>query len=614
VSFHPPLRGALKELIEAHDWAASAIGPRTQWPRTLSGYVAMILELRTPAIVFWGPEQTQIYNDGYALIMGPRHPRFLGESYRACWPDTYPTIYPWMRAVLDRGETVNVERTYIPVTRHGFDEEAWFSFTFTPLVDDAGAIAGILQLVIEMTEVVLEGRRAATLRSIASLGPEEALLRNRDDVPSFLIGPATSETAERIGDTFVVPIRRNDDDPVTQSISFGISPRLRFDKSYRDFFESVAREIAAGHAAEQERLAQREAEIERRNLVEYFAQAPTPMCILNASDLAVVFANEPYARLIGRDVVGRSVREVFTDEELAPFAPAIERVVRTGEDFSGTELPFRDHLLDIVFHALRDSDGAVRRVLVYIQDVTHVVQARRRAEALADDLRDAVRVRDDFLSIASHELRTPVTAMKLQSELALRRVNGAADSTQPLLAFLTRAQRGIARITKLIDEMLDVSRIQRGRMEPHLETFDVSQLVVEALEHLREQLEAAMITVELVAPKTDVIADRSRLDQVFTNLVTNVVRYAPGAPLTVTVVRVDQRVEIAVRDHGPGIRIEDQARIFEQFERLVPSTGVSGLGLGLFIARQMISAQGGSLRVESAPGHGACFVIDLPSA
>src|SRR4051812_22086380 len=162
----PSVDGELSRLIRERDWSGSALGARETWPRSLHNYLSMILELPTAAIIFWGPDQIQLYNDGYAVIMGPRHPRYLAAPYRECWPDTYPLIYPWMQKVLTTGEVIRVDRTHIPVTRYGFTEEAYFSFTFSPLRDDHGRIAGILQPVVEVTSTVLSERRADTLRAL----------------------------------------------------------------------------------------------------------------------------------------------------------------------------------------------------------------------------------------------------------------------------------------------------------------------------------------------------------------------------------------------------------------------------------------------------------------
>ena len=156
-----------RAFIEAFDWSRTPIGPYEAWPRSLKGYVSMIVEMPTPAIIFWGPEQTQIYNEGYAAIMGPRHPRHFGARYRECWPDTYELIFPWMQEVLQQGAVKRVEASRFLLTRHERPEHAYFTFTFSPLRDDSGAIAGVFQPVVEVTHRVLMERRAETLRALA---------------------------------------------------------------------------------------------------------------------------------------------------------------------------------------------------------------------------------------------------------------------------------------------------------------------------------------------------------------------------------------------------------------------------------------------------------------
>ena len=626
--------GALGSLVERLDWSKTPVGPRDTWPRTLHGYVRMILELRAPAIIFWGPVQTQIYNDGYAQIMGPRHPRYLGERYADCWPDTYATIYPWMRAVLDRGDTVQVERTLIPLTRHGFEEDAYFSFTFTPLVDDDGKVAGILQLVTELTQEVLAERRAATLRAIATEGVAASLDANRDDVPfhsTHFAGDTTGarvpaaaieavlrdNRATRVDDALVLPIRRSALERPKGVVVLGISKRLRFDETYSRFLEAISREIAATLAAGEERAARGRADLERRNLSEYFAQTPIPLSVLEVrdgvGDFHFLLANEPLGRLVGRDVLGLSLKDALSPEDLASFLPFLEQVVSSSEDFVGREVPFRDRLLDIVLHPVREADGAVRRVMVFAQDVTDQAGARIRVERLAEELRAALATRDEFLSMASHELRTPITAMKLQSDVLRRRGGIPADLDPPVAKYLGQTAKGLQRLHRLVEDMLDISRIQGGRLELRLEPIDVVEVVEDAVGRVADQLAAAAMPLTVRAPSAaHVIADRGRLEQVLANVVSNAIRYAPGGELAIEIAVHADRIDVSVRDSGPGIAVGDQERIFGRFERLASSSASGGLGLGLFIARGMMEAQGGSLRVESALGRGSTFIVSLP--
>ncbi len=206
VSFHQLSAGGdVGALFDAKDWAQTSLGARAQWQRSLTNHLSMIFELPTAAIIFWGPEQVQLYNDGYAVIMGPRHPRHLGSTFRACWPEAYDGIYPWMRRVLDSGETVQVTRTLVPLTRFGYTDESYFTFSFSPLRDDDGRIAGILQLVTEMTSVVLAERRTVALRelsnvaAVARTGQEatrlaaECIARHASDIPFSLLYVADAD-------------------------------------------------------------------------------------------------------------------------------------------------------------------------------------------------------------------------------------------------------------------------------------------------------------------------------------------------------------------------------------------------------------------------------------
>jgi len=249
--------------------------------------------------------------------------------------------------------------------------------------------------------------------------------------------------------------------------------------------------------------------------------------------------------------------------------------------------------------------------------------ARRVAIALANarlyqEARQAVRARDDLLSICSHELRTPVTGMKLQTELMRRQLfkldpgDGAPEKLQKLVG---QTDKQLDRLTKLIEEMLDFSRIGSGRLPIKPERLDLTEVVRATVDWMRPQCVLAGCTVELEAAGP-VLGnfDRFRLEQVLTNLLTNAVRYGAGKPINVRVFEEASRARLSVRDQGMGIAAVDQARIFEPYERAVPSSSISGLGLGLYIARHIVSAHGGTLTVESEVGRGSTFRADFPKA
>ncbi|WP_437325875.1 ATP-binding protein [Sorangium sp. So ce381] len=225
----------------------------------------------------------------------------------------------------------------------------------------------------------------------------------------------------------------------------------------------------------------------------------------------------------------------------------------------------------------------------------------------------AVRARDDFLTIASHELRTPLTPMQLQVDGLLRAGKRGGLTAERATPRLEMIKRQVERLARLITNLLDISRISAGRLQIELEDVDLAATVNEALERFREELCAAGCPVNLSAPASIVGRwDRLRLDQIVTNLLSNAVKYGAGKPIDVALEDLADRARLTVRDRGIGIAPEQQARIFERFERAVSSENYSGFGMGLWIVRQIADALGATIQVDSRPGEGATFTVDLP--
>jgi PAS domain S-box-containing protein len=228
----------------------------------------------------------------------------------------------------------------------------------------------------------------------------------------------------------------------------------------------------------------------------------------------------------------------------------------------------------------------------------------------------AITSRDTFLSIASHELRTPITSMKMQTQHMRKRIahdDPAAFSPERVTRLVAQTERSIGRLSRLVEDMLDISRIATGRLNMRFEQVDLSALTGEVVDRFGPQLSEAGHTLELhLTPGLVGRWDRDRLEQVLANLLTNALKYAPGAPLKVTTLEVGTSAILEVEDRGPGIAPEDHHRVFERFERLADASQVSGLGLGLHISRHIVEAHGGTIRVRSAVGQGASFVVELP--
>ena len=257
------------------------------------------------------------------------------------------------------------------------------------------------------------------------------------------------------------------------------------------------------------------------------------------------------------------------------------------------------------------------------QQVEALEHSRREQEVLLAqlqvtqvELEHAVRMRDDFMSIVSHEVRTPLNGLILETQLRkmhLARDNAAAFTLDKMKAMVERDERQIQSLIRLIEDMLDVSRIRTGKLSIRPSRFDLSVAVGNLLESFAAQVSAAQSSVNYRAGQPVIGQwDEFRIEQVVSNLLTNALRYGAKKPIDVSVYMQGDQAVIEVADQGIGISEENQQRIFHQFERIAGSHVVTGLGLGLFISEQIVAAHNGQITVHSALGEGAMFRVCLP--
>lgn len=668
------------------DWSNTPLGPMERWSQSLKSYVDMILALPTPAIIFWGPEQTQIYNEGYAAIMGPRHPRYFGAPYRECWPDTYPILAPVMRRVLDGEGYVEIGETSISVTRHGFAEEAYFTFTFSPLRDDDGTIAGIYQPVVETTASVLHDRRAETLRRLPARDDVVAqaialFATNTLDIPCAAIfsfddreqqlsldashgldtaGAALAERPqlreavarafasndsvdleldspvvagpwpEPVRTMHVTPLRRGSADAPIGAIAFGVSGRLHFDRKYREFLEGVAREIGTNLASLRAEQAQRDAiareqsarrdaertkEEHARRMALLFAHAPVGIAVLRGVDHVFEVANAHYESLLpGQDLIGRPFREVPLAGEGSQ--ELLDRVFETGEPYFGRSIRLAlgggsggdgERFFDVAYQPAPDEDGKTESIIVIVFEVTELSKARRDAEA-------ASRAKDEFFAVLGHELRNPLAPIATALQLMRLRGDPALEKERTII------ERQVDQITRLVDDLLDVSRITRGKVTLERETVEIAEVVTKAIEIASPIFEERRhhLDVDVASRGLVVDGDVARLAQVVSNLLANAAKYSePGSRVRISAERSSERVVLRVSDSGIGIAPEMLSRVFEPFaqEQQALDRARGGLGLGLTIVDNLVKLHGGAVRAASdGRGRGSTFTVELPAS
>jgi len=266
--------------------------------------------------------------------------------------------------------------------------------------------------------------------------------------------------------------------------------------------------------------------------------------------------------------------------------------------------------------ALRISHDQLER---QVKERTHDLEATAVENSrLYLEAQEAIRLRDEFLSIASHELRTPLTSLYLRLQTLRRKAEAwkranSGFSLDELLETIDAAVRHTRRLADLVDELLDITRVRLGRLELHVEELDLIGLIKEIIIRMNPALTQSGSKL-LFESNEQLIGnwDRSRIEQVLVNLISNGIKYGKGNPIEMSAQRLGMNIVIQIADHGIGIPEKEQKRIFERFERAVGSSNISGLGLGLYISRQIIEAHGGFIRLESELGKGSTFTIELP--
>lgn len=270
-----------------------------------------------------------------------------------------------------------------------------------------------------------------------------------------------------------------------------------------------------------------------------------------------------------------------------------------------------------VFVALHQQRAETRR------QVQALEQSRQQQEALLQELRAtqaelqrSLRMRDEFMSMVAHELRTPLNTLFLETQmrtLNLERGNLAAFAPEKLPKMVARDARQIRSMVRLIDDMLDVSRISSGKLSIRREPVDLAALVRRVAEDLAPGPDQLRVQVQEDAC-IEGYWDGFRVEQIVVNLISNALRYGDGKPVDISLAKTRNSAVIEVRDHGIGIGPKDQERIFDAFERVMHQDRTGGLGLGLFITKQLVDAHGGAITLQSQPGHGALFSVTLPLA
>ncbi len=570
------------------------------------------------------------------------------------WPEIWSNIGPLYRSVIDTGKTVGFDDYPLQLLRNGKLEDAFFSFSYNAIRDEAGLVGGLLVACEETTSRVLNDRRLTEERDrlfsiLMQAQVPIAILTGPDHVYE-LANPLYVEMVNRevhgktLAEVFAgeeVSYYRQILDRVLQSgkPAFTKEAPLRLhdpDGSYRDLNINVSYHpyrnkiglvigvMVTVHDVTEQIQARTALEAYGKKL-DAVVQSLTEGIIFVDQNGSLLLMNPEALKIhgfrnldemISRIVDYEGLFKLYTLEGvLIPLSEWPASKVIAGQKFSEFEVLVNRMDTGKKFYGnygatpVYSESGEFLMGVLTVRDITDKMTT-------AQELRNAVKSRDELLSICSHELRTPVTSMKLQTELVKRSLakgDPLALAPERMLKMVSQYDRQLDRLTRLIEEMLDFSRVHTGSLRLNLETVDLEKLVLEVEERLEYQAQAVGCKFEvLLEPQLSGFWDRFRLEQVLTNVIGNAIKYAPGKLIRIETSHDENFAYIKVIDQGIGISVEMLNRVFEPYQRASSVTNISGLGLGLYITKQIVTAHRGTITVESRAGEGAVFKVALP--
>ncbi|HVW10465.1 MAG TPA: ATP-binding protein, partial [Bryobacteraceae bacterium] len=556
-----PPRSEMEILIAALDWASTPIGSPDRWSPALRTTVRILLANRFPMLLWWGPEYISIYNDAYIPILGQKHPWGLGRSVRECWSEIWSVLRPLIDTPFHGGPPTWSEDIELHINRSGFMEETHFTVAYSPVPDETAerGIGGVLATVHEITGKIVGQRRAIALRELASAvearTPEEACR-----------SAAEKLTAHPKDIPFALIYLCHDDGTATLAASAGMENAAEF--------ASLSLEISRQPCLWPLGQAFETGQIQFAEVPGRFANAldrPWPEAPREA---AVIPIRSHHAHQIAGFVVAGLSPRLRLDDSYTDFLKLVTSQIAT----------------------------AISTAVAWEEE-------RRRAEALAE----VDRAKTAFFSNVSHEFRTPLTLMLGPLEEMVRDGGLAAADHERA----TIAHRNSLRLLKLVNSLLDFSRMEAGRAKAGYSPVDLSSLTRDLASNFRSALEAGGLSliVECEPLPEEFYVDAEMWEKIVLNLLSNAFKFTLHGSVKVSLGMEDSHAVLRVSDTGIGIPAPQLSHIFERFHRVEGARGRSheGTGIGLALVQELVKMHGGTVAVESEEGRGSTFTVRIPA-
>lgn len=560
-----PGDGEMARRMRAFDWSATSLGPVERWPSALRTSVSTCLECAFPIVLWWGPELVFLYNDEYRSILGPaKHPAALGAAGAEVWREVWDVIGPMLSRVMTRAEATRSRDLLLLIERSGYPEEAYFSFSYSPIYDDAHQVSGVFSPVIETTDRVIGERRLRALRDLAS-----QCTRANSEAEAYECAAAV--LAQNLSDVPFALIYSVDPEHGTA--------RLEATAGIERTSPAAPAEIRA--SAEGARHWPLRAVIESAVVQE-------------VGDLRRRFADLPSGAWTAppRSAL---LLPVLLPGQARPHAVLVAAVS-----------PMR--ALDAQYRTFFEL--VANQLAAGVANARALEEERRRAAALAE----IDRAKTAFFSNVSHEFRTPLTLMlgPLEDIIAERSRVLPPDVADTLAI----AHRNGQRLLRLVNTLLDFSRIEAERADATYEPVDLGAATAELASVFRSAIERAGLTLAVDCPPLPEPAyvDRDMWEKIVLNLLSNALKFTFQGEIRVSLRCAGERFELSVSDTGVGIPSHALPRMFERFHRVqnMRSRTHEGTGIGLALVQELAKLHGGDVRVASEVDRGSTFTVRIP--
>ncbi len=555
--------GEMGALIRAYDWTRNPLGHPETWPQSLKTAVRIMLTSRQPIWIGWGKELIYLYNDPYRSIIGGKHPWALGRPTAEVWREIWPDIEPMLSTAMGGAEGTYVEEQLLIMERHGYPEETYYTFSYSPIPDDDGTPGGIICANTDDTQRVIGERQLKLLRELAA---------QTADARSW------KEACQR----GIAALNTNPHD-LTFALLYMVAPN-------GDTAELTAScGLAACHSA-----------------------APSTLSIDSSSPWPIAEVLQKHEPVLVDDIGGifggaapGGAWDRATTTAVALAVPASGESGRSGILIVGLN-PYR--MFDESYRGFLGL--AAGQIAAAVANADAYEEERRRAEALAE----LDRAKTAFFSNVSHEFRTPLTLMLGPLEELL-----ASDaSAEEMRKQAELAHRNGTRLLRLVNSLLDFARIEAGRVRATYQATDLAKFSAEIASSFRSAIEKAgmTLTLECQSLPEPVFVDREMWEKVLLNLLSNAFKFTLEGEIRVSVEPSSDGgfAVVKVRDTGIGIPESEMPKLFERFQRIEGAQGRSfeGSGIGLALVQELVKLHGGQIAAESAPGAGTTFIISLP--